>query len=366
MFYHFLYPLKDYFFGFNVFKYITFRAACGAITAMILCILLGPYIIRHLYQLKVGQPIRKEECLPLYAKHGSKQGTPTMGGMLVLMSIIFPTILWADLTNENIIIVLVATAFLGVVGFIDDYLKVSKKNSKGISARKKFIAQGALGLAIGIYMLYLSSNRELAEQLYLPFFKSPVIMHMGIFSALFIALVIVSTSNAVNLTDGLDGLAIGCVVSASLAFVYISYVTGHAQFAKYLQIVYIPGCGELAVFCACIAGAGLGFLWYNAFPAQVFMGDTGSLALGGAMGVVAVLTKKEILLFIVGGIFVFEALSVIIQVLSFKLRGKRVFLIAPIHHHFEMKGWHESKITIRFWILAIIFALIGLGSLKLR
>lgn len=366
MLYHLLYPLREMFFGFNVFRYITFRAAFAAVTAMILSIALGPYVIKKLYELKVGQPIRKDECLPLYAKHHTKKGTPTMGGMLIVISVIIPTLLWADLSNENIIIAIIAIAYLCIIGFIDDYLKVSKKNSKGLPGRKKMFAQTMLGLAIGAYLLFLSHNSIYAEQLHVPFFKHPVIEHMGIFSILFAALVIVGTSNAVNLTDGLDGLAMGCVISASLAYVFISYVTGHVEFAKYLQIDYIPGAGELAVFCATIAGAGLGFLWFNAYPAQIFMGDTGSLALGGAMGVVAVLTKKELLLLIVGGIFVVEALSVILQVASFKLRGKRIFLMSPIHHHFEMKGWQESKITIRFWILGIIFALIGLGTLKLR
>ncbi|RJP61551.1 MAG: phospho-N-acetylmuramoyl-pentapeptide-transferase [Candidatus Auribacter fodinae] len=366
MFYHLLYPLKELFFGFNVFRYITFRAAFAAVTAMILSIALGPYVIRQLYQLKAGQPIRKDECLPLYAKHHTKKGTPTMGGMLVLLSIVIPTLLWADLSNENIIIAVIATVYLGVVGFVDDYLKVSKKNSKGLAGRKKFLAQSILGLSIGAYLLFLSTNSEYAQQLHVPFFKDPVITHMGIFAILFTALVIVGTSNAVNLTDGLDGLAIGCVVACSLAYVFITYITGHMEIAKYLHITYIPGAGELAVFCATIAGAGLGFLWFNAYPAQIFMGDTGSLALGGAMGVVAVLIKKELLLLIIGGIFVVEAMSVMLQVASFKLRGKRIFLMSPIHHHFEMKGWQEAKITIRFWILAIIFALIGLGTLKLR
>lgn len=366
MFYHLLYPLRDIFFGFNVFKYITVRAACAAVTAMLICIALGPYVIRQLYQLKIGQPIRKDECLPLYAKHQNKKGTPTMGGMLILLSLIIPTLLWADITNEKIIIVLIGTIYLAVLGFLDDYLKVSKKNSKGLRAKKKFWAQGILGLLIGTYMLFLSGNKEVADSFYIPFCKNPVIVHMGVLSILFTAFVIVGASNAVNLTDGLDGLAIGCVVCASLTYAYICYITGHFQFARYLQMVFIPGCGELAVFCAAIAGAGIGFLWYNAYPAQVFMGDTGSLALGGAMGIIAVLSKKEVLLLIVGGIFVVEALSVILQVISFKSTGKRIFLMSPIHHHFEMKGWHESKITIRFWIVAVICALIGLGTLKLK
>ncbi len=366
MFYKLLYPLKDVFFGFNVFKYITFRAAFAAITSVVLSVSLGPAIIRRLYQMKLGQEIRKDECLPLYAKHHTKQGTPTMGGMLILLSIIIPTLLWADIANENIIIAVVATTYLGLLGFWDDYLKIAKKNTKGVSARGKMVAQAAIGLAIGAYLLLLSDNKDIMQHLYVPFFKNPLITHMGIFSILFTALVIVGASNAVNLTDGLDGLAIGCVIAASLAYVCISYVTGNMTFAKYLQTPFIPGCGELAVFCACIGGAGLGFLWYNAYPAQVFMGDTGALSLGGAMGVVAVLTRQELLLLIVGGVFVAEALSVIIQVVSFKWRGKRVFLMSPLHHHFEMKGWHESKITIRFWIVAIICALFGLASLKLR
>ena len=366
MFYNLLYPFKDIFFGFNVFRYITFRAAFAAITSVILSIVLGPYVIKRLYQLKIGQEIRKDECLPLYAKHHTKKGTPTMGGMLILLSIVIPTLLWADITNDLVIIAVITTIYLGLLGFWDDYLKIARRNTKGVSAKGKMSAQIILGLGIGAYLFFLSSNKDFAQQLYIPFIKSPVINNMGLFTILFTALVIVGSSNAVNLTDGLDGLAIGCVISASLAYLFISYVTGNALFAKYLQIPYIPGCGELAVFCASIAGAGLGFLWYNAHPAQVFMGDTGSLALGGAMGIVAIATKHELLLLIVGGVFVMEAVSVIIQVVSYKTRKKRVFLMSPIHHHFEMKGWHESKITIRFWIVGIICALVGLASLKLR
>jgi len=366
MLFRLLYPLKDIYFGFNVFKYISFRAAFAALTAMVLSIALGPYVIKKLYELKIGQPIRKEDCLPLYAKHQTKAGTPTMGGIIVLLSIIIPTILWADIANENIILAIFATCFLGMIGFCDDYLKATKKNPKGLSARKKFIAQTLLGILLGVYLIFFSANNEYIRQLYLPFLKNPVVYDMGLLTIIFIILVINGTSNAVNLTDGLDGLAIGCVISASIAFAVASYVTGHVLFAKYLHLVHIPGTGELAVFCACIVGAGLGFLWYNSYPAQVFMGDTGSLALGGAIGAVAILTKKELLLLVIGGIFVMEALSVIIQVISFKTTGKRVFLMSPIHHHFEMKGWHESKITVRFWILGALFALIGIATLKLR
>jgi len=248
MLYRLLYPLKDLYFGFNVFKYISFRAAFAALTAMILSIVLGPYVIRKLYELKIGQPIRKEDCLPLYAKHQTKSGTPTMGGMIVLISIIIPTILWADIANENIIIAILATCYLGVVGFLDDFLKVSKKNPKGLPARKKFAAQTILGLIIGIYLLFFSSNSEYIRQLYIPFFKTPIIADMGIITILFVILVMNGASNAVNLTDGLDGLAIGCVISAALALSVASYVTGHVLFAKYLQLVHIPGSGELTVF----------------------------------------------------------------------------------------------------------------------
>ncbi|MDP8262549.1 MAG: phospho-N-acetylmuramoyl-pentapeptide-transferase [Candidatus Ancaeobacter aquaticus] len=365
MLYHLLFPLREYFFAFNVFKYITFRAAFASVTAMIIVILLGPLVIRMLYSMKIGQRIRKEECLKLYSLHKEKEGVPTMGGILIIVSVLFSTLLWADIFNLNIIIVTGAFLWLGAIGFWDDYIKIKKKRSLGLTAKMKFFLQLVLAVAIGLIMVFSPEMKLYGTVLTVPFFKE-VIFYLGPFIILFIAIVVVGSSNAVNLTDGLDGLAIGCVIIASLALGVMSYVTGHAAFARYLQLIYIPGSGELAVFCASIVGAGLGFLWFNCYPAQVFMGDTGSLSLGGALGVVAILIKKELVLFIVGGVFVIEALSVMIQVLSFKMTGKRVFRCAPIHHHYEMKGLAEPKVTIRFWIVAIICALISIAALKLQ
>jgi len=363
MFYHFLYPLRDLFFGFNVFKYITFRVAGAVVTAFILSALLGKAVIRMLKKFKIGESVRKgKECASLYEHHKEKEGTPTMGGILILSVIFLSVLLWADLSNKYIWIAMGVTFWLGVVGFIDDYIKLTRKNSRGLTAAVKLTGQLVLGLAVG-FMLYLDPN--IGDRLDIPFFKN-LIVHMGSFYIFFVALVIIGTSNAVNLTDGLDGLAIGCVLIVALTYSAISYLTGHFNFSNYLHIVYIPNSGELAVFCAAIFGAGLGFLWYNCHPADVFMGDTGALALGGALGVVAILIKKELLLVIVGGIFVVEALSVIIQVFSFRLRGKRVFLMAPLHHHFQIKGWAESKVIFRFLIVAIVLALVSLSTLKLR
>jgi len=363
MFYHFLYPLREFFFGFNVFKYITFRTAGATITAFILSALLGKSVIRILKKLKVGELVRKtKDVRSLYAHHKDKEGTPTMGGVLILIVVFISVLLWADLKNKYIWICLFSTCWLGIVGFIDDYIKLTDKSSRGLSAAVKLTGQLILGLIIG-FILYADPN--IGDRLDIPFFKN-LIVHLGAFYVFFCALVIMSTSNAVNLTDGLDGLAIGCVSIVALTYAGISYLTGHFTFSEYLQIIFIPNTGELAVFCAAIFGAGLGFLWYNCHPADVFMGDTGALALGGALGTVAILIKKELLLVIVGGIFVAEAVSVLIQVFSFRMRGKRVFLMAPLHHHFQLKGWAEAKIIFRFLIVAIILALFSLSTLKLR
>ena len=363
MFYHFLYPLRELFFGFNVFKYITFRLAGAVITAFILSALLGKTVIAMLKKLKIGESVRKgQECASIYKHHKDKEGTPTMGGILILTVVFISVLLWADLTNKYIWIAMGVTLWLGIVGFIDDYIKLTKKKSRGLTAAVKFTGQLILGLIVG-FVLYLDPN--IGDRLDLPFFKN-LIVNLGVFYVFFVALVIIGSSNAVNLTDGLDGLAIGCVLIVALTYSAISYLTGHYNFSEYLQIIYIPNSGELSVFCAAIFGAGLGFLWYNCHPADVFMGDTGALALGGALGAVAVLIKKELVMGIAGGIFVAEALSVIIQVISYKLRGKRVFLMAPLHHHFQIKGWAESKIIFRFLIVAIILALISLSTLKLR
>ncbi|MFA5164691.1 MAG: phospho-N-acetylmuramoyl-pentapeptide-transferase [Candidatus Omnitrophota bacterium] len=363
MFYHLLYPLKDIFFGFNVFKYITFRAAGAAITSFLLCMLLGPFIIERLRELKIGQVVRNsDDAKGIYEMHKNKAGTPTMGGLLIVTAIVLSTLLWGDLTNKYVLLSLISIIWLCAVGFLDDYMKMKLKVSKGLTARSKFIGQAMLGLMLGLYVYF---DPQIGKDLDVPFLKDLVI-NLGIFYVLFTMLVIVGSSNAVNLTDGLDGLAIGCTIIVVLTYTALSYITGNAKMAEYLNIIHIPGAGELAVFCAAILGAGLGFLWFNSFPANVFMGDTGSLALGGAIGVVATFIKKELLLLIVGGIFVAEALSVIMQVASFRIFKKRIFLMAPIHHHFQMKGWSETKVVIRFWIIGIILALISLSTLKLR
>lgn len=351
----------------RVFKYITVRALAGAATAFLLCVILGPWVIRTLRRLKIQQYVRKEEAPPLHVLHGGKEGTPTMGGILIIGSVTVSTLLWAIPTNVFILLTLLTFVFMGMVGFIDDYAKLKGKSAKGLSARAKFRLQVVWALLMGGALLMIPATRDQARQLMVPFIKGPVIQDMGVFfSILFAAVIIVGASNAVNLTDGLDGLAIGCSSSVAIAYLIMAYVAGHKAFAEYLFLPHIPGSGELAVFCGCLLGGGLGFLWYNCHPAQFFMGDTGSLALGGGIAMVAILIKQELTLVIVGGVFVMEALSVILQVASFKLRGKRIFACAPIHHHFEMRKWSETQVTIRFWILSILFALIGVATLKIR
>ena len=363
MLYYFLYPLKDIWFGFNLFKYITFRAAMASFTAFIISIVLGPIIIKWLKKMNFGQIIRKDHVPQLHQLHEHKEGTPTMGGILILISVVGATLLWARLDNKFIVIGLVGMLWLGLVGFIDDFLKISNKHNKGLKSRAKLLWQVVIAILIGVY---LYNDPQISTTLYVPFFKN-VIFNLGLFYILFVVLVIVGSSNAVNLTDGLDGLAIGCVTIVALAFAIISYITGNVKMSEYLNVYYMVGSGELAVLCSAIVGSGLGFLWFNCHPASVFMGDTGSLSLGGIIGIVSILVKKELILVFVGGIFVVEALSVIIQVASCKLRnGKRVFKMAPIHHHFQLKGWHESKVIIRFWIIAIILVLLSLASLKVR
>lgn len=362
MFYHLLYPLRDIFFGFNVFKYITFRAAGGAITAFLLSVMLGPFIIRRLKQLKVGQIVRREEAQGIYEFHKNKEGTPTMGGLFIVLAVILSTILWADLTNKYVLLAIFSMAWLCMVGFVDDYIKLSRNRSKGSTMVSKFTGQLILGLLIGLYIYF---DPQIGENLDVPFLKNAIV-NLGVLYIFFTTLVIVGSSNAMNLTDGLDGLAIGCTIMVALTYTGLSYVTGNFKISDYLNIIYIPGAGELAIFCATILGASLGFLWFNSHPATVFMGDTGSLALGGAIGVVSTFIKKELLLFLVGGIFVAEALSVILQVASYKLFKKRIFLMAPLHHHFQMKGWSETKVVVRFWIIGAILALLSLSTLKLR
>ena len=362
MFYHLLYPLKDLWFGFNVFRYITFRASMAAVTAFALCLIFGPGLIKWLRQIKAGQYVRKEHVDSLAEYHSKKEGTPTMGGLLVIVSVLVSTLMWGRLDNDFVILCLGGMIWLGVIGFMDDYLKIKKKNAAGVQAKAKVIGQVALAFIVGVFVI---QNKHIGDALYFPFLKNAV-FNLGVFYVLFALLVIVGSSNALNLTDGLDGLAIGCMVFITLTFSMLSYITGHVEISKYLNVFYLPGSGELTVFCAAIAGAALGFLWFNCHPASVFMGDTGSLSLGGTIAIVSVLLKKEFILLIVGGVLAVEALSVILQVASYKTRKKRIFLMSPIHHHFQMKGLHESKITIRMWIVSAILALVGIATLKVR
>jgi len=358
MLYHLLYPLHTQFSVFYVFRFITFRTIYAAITALVISFILGPWLIGKLQDLQIGQSIRKVGP----ESHFKKEGTPTMGGTLILAAIVLPTLLWADLGNIYVWVTLLVTVGFGAVGFIDDYRKVKFKNSDGLSARQKmfWLLLIALSGALALY-LYPAFTTTLA----FPFFKG---LHpeLGLFYLPFAVVVIVGASNAVNLTDGLDGLAIGPMIIAAGTYLIFAYAAGNAKLADYLQISSVQGAGELSVLCGAMVGAGLGFLWFNSYPAQVFMGDVGSLSLGGALGTIAVITKQEIVLVIVGGIFVLEALSVIFQVTSFRLYGKRIFRMAPIHHHFELKGWPEPKIIVRFWIISIILALVALSTLKLR
>lgn len=360
MLYLLLYPLHETFSVFNVFRYITFRTAWATITALLIAFLLGPWLIKKLKEFKIGQQIREDGP----KSHLNKAGTPTMGGLLIVGAIVISTILWADLKNRYVWFLLFTTISLGILGFIDDYLKIKKGESKGLKAKYKFLWQIVIALSVGL-LLYFDPRDPYSSMLSIPFLKRWLI-DLGFFYIPFAVLVIVGASNAVNLTDGIDGLATGLVGIAAIANAGLVYVSGHAQFSKYLQVLYLPGTGELTVFCGAMLGACLGFLWYNSFPAEVFMGDVGSLSLGGALGALAVITKHEIVLTLVGGIFVIEALSVIFQVASYKLTGTRVFKMAPIHHHFELKGWSEPKVIIRFWIVGIIFALLSLSTLKLR
>lgn len=362
MLYYIFYSLKDCWFGFNVFKYITFRAAMAALTALLISLIFGPSIIRWLKRLSFGQYIRKEHVESLYDLTKHKQGTPTMGGVLIIVSIALSTALWSDMLNTYVLVTLGAFLFLGVIGFADDYIKVVKKRNLGLRPNAKFLSQVFLALIIATFVISYTSIPTTLNLPFLKFFSA----ELGLFYLAFVIIVITGASNAVNLTDGLDGLAIGCVIIAALAYSVLAYITGNFKIADYLNVFYLHGAGELSVFCAAMVGAGLGFLWFNSYPATVFMGDTGSLALGGGLGVVAIFIKKELLLFLVGGIFVIEAASVLLQVVWFKTTKKRLFLMSPIHHHFQLLGWPESKITTRFWIVAIILALLSLATLKLQ
>ncbi|OGX15410.1 MAG: phospho-N-acetylmuramoyl-pentapeptide-transferase [Omnitrophica WOR_2 bacterium RBG_13_41_10] len=362
MLYYLLYPLHHAISFFNVFRYITFRAAMAIVTSFLISLILGPPLIRMLTRLKMTQNIRKEESQKLYELHSKKESTPTMGGILIILAVVLSTLLWADILNKYIILALLSIVWMGITGFIDDYLKHIRKKSKGLEVTTKLTSQIIFGLLLGS-ILFLGP--EHSAKIDVPFLKD-IFIDLGTFYILFVILVIAGTSNAVNLTDGLDGLAIGSVIMVAFAFSILSYLSGNINFSRYLFIPYLAGSGELTIFCASILGAGLGFLWFNCYPASIFMGDVGSLALGGALGTIAVLIKKELLLVIVGGVFVLEALSVILQVASFRLRKKRIFKIAPLHHHFQFIGWSESKVIVRFWIIAIIFALLTLVTLKVR
>jgi phospho-N-acetylmuramoyl-pentapeptide-transferase len=360
MLYSLLFSLHDWFSPLNVFRYITFRAAISIMTAMVITFSFGPMVVKRLRRLSVTQQIREDGP----GTHAVKTGTPTMGGILIIGSIIFTMLLWGDLRNGYVWTMLASLAGFGAIGLMDDYLKVMRRNHKGLRAWYKFGTQLFLALLLGV-LLYVNPKDPYADVLSIPFFKKWLI-DLGWFYIPFSVIVIVGSSNAVNLTDGIDGLAIGLVGIAVLANGALVYISGNKNLAQYLQVLYLPGTGELTVFCGAMLGACLGFLWYNAYPADVFMGDVGSLGLGGSLGTLAVITKHEIVLAMVGGIFVIETLSVILQVASFKLTGKRVFKMAPIHHHFELKGWPEPKVIVRFWIVGIMLALLSLTTLKVR
>ena len=360
MLYHLLYPLSKYVSFFNVFRYITFRAAYAAVTALVLAFIVGPAIIRKLERFNVREKISDD--LPGW--HRSKEGTPTMGGLILLLTFIVPVLLWADLTNRFIQLILITSIWLGIMGFADDLLKF--KRGKGMGGRYKLLGQFALGLLVGLSLILGPVKEGYATKTSLLFLKN-YFLDFGWLYIPFLVLVIVGSSNAVNLADGLDGLAIGMVAIAFAAFAVLAYLTGHAKISEYLSILFLPGAGELSVFCLSVVGASLGFLWFNANPAKIFMGDTGSLALGGAIGTVAVLIKHEMLLLVIGGVFVAEAISVMLQVAYFKRTGgKRLFKMAPLHHHFELSGLAEQKIVVRFWIVAILCAVVGLSTLKIR
>lgn len=346
--------------GFNVFAYITLRTILGALTALLVSLLLGPWFIRRLVQRQVGQPIRTLGP----ESHFSKAGTPTMGGALILFSIVFATLLWADLSNRYVWVVLLVTLAFGLIGWVDDYKKLVLQESAGLPARWKFLAQSCAGLAAA-YFLWSSADVPAATELIVPFFKD-VAIPLGVFYIVTTYFMIVGFSNAVNLTDGLDGLAIMPSVFVAAALGIFAYVAGNSVFSEYLAMPSIPGAGELAIFCGALAGAGLGFLWFNTYPAQIFMGDIGALAVGSALGVIAVIVRQELVFILMAGVFVMETVSVILQVVSFKLTGKRIFRMAPIHHHFELKGWPEPRIIVRFWIISVILVLAGLATLKIR
>lgn len=352
--------LEGYYHAFSVFQYITLRAILAALTALVIALMLGPVIIRMLAKAQIGQVVRDNGP----KTHFSKAGTPTMGGVLILTAIAISTLLWSSLTNMYVWVVLLVTLGFGLIGWVDDYRKLIRKDPRGLPSRWKYFWQSVLGLIASVYMYHITSSPAETDLL-IPFFKD-MFIPLGIFYVGLTYFVIVGTSNAVNLTDGLDGLAILPTVLIAGALGIFAYITGHMKFAEYLALPYIPGVGEVSIFCGSIVGAGLGFLWFNAYPAQIFMGDVGALGLGAALGVLAVLVRQELVLFIMGGVFVAETVSVMLQVGSFKLRGKRIFKMAPIHHHFELIGWPEPRVIVRFWIITVILVLLGLASIKIR
>lgn len=359
MIYHLLYPLHTAFSSFNVFRYITFRTIYATITALIICFVIGPWLIRKLQSLQIGQQIREDGP----QSHLSKKGTPTMGGILIIFAVVISTLLWANLTVDYVWLILLVTVGFGLIGFADDYRKLTGKNAKGVSKMARLTAEIAIALFVSI-MLFIKPG--FSSQVTIPFFKT-VLPDLGWMYVLLSTFIIVGAANAVNLTDGLDGLAIGPAAICFATYMLFAYFAGNVKIANYLQIPYVAGTGELAVFCGALVGAALGFLWFNSYPAEVFMGDVGSLSLGGALGMIAIMTKQEILLVIVGGIFVIETISVIFQVSYFKLTsGKRIFRMAPLHHHFELKGWAEPKVIVRFWVISILLALMAISTLKLR
>ena len=352
--------LSQYYSGFNVFQYLTLRAILGVLTALTISLIIGPGMIRWLGAYKIGQQVRRDGP----QTHLSKAGTPTMGGAMILVAVAVSTLLWSELNNRFVWIVLIVTLLFGLIGGVDDYLKLRYGNSKGLSARSKFFWQTLAGLGAGV-VLYMTAHTPAETGLIVPVFKG-VLIPMGLFFIPWVYLVVVGSSNAVNLTDGLDGLAIMPTVLVAGALAVFAYATGHATFANYLQIPFIAGVGEITVFCGALVGAGLGFLWFNTYPAQVFMGDVGALALGAALGLVAVIVRQELVLVVMGGVFVMETVSVILQVASYKLTGRRIFRMAPLHHHFELKGWPEPRVIVRFWIITVILVLAGLATLKIR
>ena len=359
MLYHLLYPLHTAISSFNVFRYITFRTIYAAITALVICFIVGPWLIRKLQSMKVGQSIREDGP----QSHLSKKGTPTMGGILIIFAVVISTLLWSNLTVLYVWLVILVLVGYGIIGFFDDYRKLTNQSSHGISGKTRLLAEIVIAFFVSV-IIYI--RPEFSHTVTIPFFKT-VLPDIGIFYIFLTTFIIVGAANAVNLTDGLDGLAIGPAITCFMTYLLFAYFAGNIKIAHYLQIPYVSGAGELTIFCGAIVGAGIGFLWYNTYPAQVFMGDVGSLSLGGALGTLAILTKQEILLAIAGGIFVLETFSVIFQVGWFKIsKGKRIFRMAPIHHHFELKGWPEPKVIVRFWIISVLLALVAISTLKLR